>query len=82
MGAYPVISLFRIVPFQSSPYSIPVIRDTLKIHLNKPCTAAGYFFILYAFSEHGVILRRSNGGQCASMDKQCIVKLKHQKPHM
>ena len=49
----------------------------------RPALATGYFFILfYAFSIHGVILTRNDGGECVSMDKQHIMKLKQQKPHI
>ena len=38
--AYSVISLFCIIPFQSSPYSIPVIRDTYQAF------ALGYNYLI------------------------------------
>ena len=41
----------------------------VKTHLSKPCAAVDYFFI--AFSKHGIILTRSDGGECASMNQQC-----------
>ena len=44
-GAYPVILLFCIVPFHSSPYSIPVITDS---HIFRPMTA--YLYRRFRFS--------------------------------